>query len=57
VGEVDIKEVEHFIYLMWDHVVNSNLMMGIEYMHSLDAGDGRVNFKDLLMVRTYQVSK
>jgi Ca2+-binding EF-hand superfamily protein len=50
VGEVDIKEVEHFIYLMWDHVTTSNLMMSIEYMHSLDAGDGRINFKDLTSV-------
>ena len=50
VGEVDIKEVEHFIYLMWDHETTSNLMMGIDYMKTLDAGDGRVNFKDMLMI-------
>jgi Ca2+-binding EF-hand superfamily protein len=50
VGEVDIKEVEHFIYLMWEHEISSNLTMGIDYMHSLDAGDGRVNFHDVLLV-------
>jgi Ca2+-binding EF-hand superfamily protein len=50
VGEVDIKEVEHFIYLMWDHDTTSNLMMGIEFMRTLDMGDGRVNFKDMLTV-------
>lgn len=50
VGEVDIKEVEHFIYLMWEHEISSNLSMGIDYMHSLDAGDGRVNFHDVLLV-------
>ena len=50
VGEVDIKEVEHFIYLMWDHETTSNLMMAIDYMKTLDTGDGRVNFKDMLMI-------
>ena len=50
VGEVDIKEVEHFIYLMWDHDTNSNMDMAIDYMRTLDTGDGRVNFKDILMV-------
>jgi Ca2+-binding EF-hand superfamily protein len=50
VGEVDIKEVEHFVYLMWDHTTTSNLMMAIEYMHSRDLGDGRVNFHDLVAV-------
>jgi len=50
VGEVDIKEVEHFIYLMWDHVVNSNLTMGVEFLRSLDGGDGRVTFKDIILV-------
>ena len=52
VGEVDIKEVEHFIYLMWDHDTNSNMDMAIEYMRTLDTGDGRVNFKDILMVNS-----
>jgi len=52
VGEVDLKEVEHFIYLMWDHETNSNLLMAIDYMRTLDAGDGRINFKDVLMVHT-----
>lgn len=52
VGEVDLKEVEHFIYLMWDHETNSNLLMAIDYMRTLDAGDGRVCFKDVLMVHT-----
>jgi Ca2+-binding EF-hand superfamily protein len=50
VGEVDIKEVEHFIYLMWDHDTNSNMGMAIDYMRTLDTGDGRVNFKDILAV-------
>ena len=50
VGEVDIKEVEHFIYLMWDNNVNSNLTIGVDYMRTLDAGDGRVNFKDILNI-------
>ena len=50
VGEVDIKEVEHFIYLMWDHDTNSNMSMAIDYMRTLDTGDGRVNFKDILAV-------
>lgn len=50
VGEVDIKEVEHFIYLMWDHIVNSNLTIAVDFMRTLDAGDGRVNFKDILLL-------
>jgi len=51
VGEIDMKEVEHFIYLMWDHEITSNLAMAIDYMRTLDAGDGRVNFKDVLAVQ------
>ena len=52
VGEVDIKEVEHFIYLMWDHEISSNLTKAIDYMRTRDAGDGRVNFKDVLAVQS-----
>jgi len=50
VGEVDIKKVEHFIYLMWDHVIISNLTEGVEFMKTLDSGDGRVKYRDLQKV-------
>lgn len=52
VGEVDLKEVEHFIYLMWDHEISSNLTMGIDYLRTLDSGDGRVNFRDMVALHT-----
>jgi len=32
---------------MWDHVIISNLAEGVEFMKTLDSGDGRVKYRDL----------
>ena len=46
-GDADIKETVAFIGKIWNEETNSNIDKALDYLKSLDEGDGRVTFKDL----------
>jgi len=46
-GDADIKETVAFVGKIWNEETNSNIDKAVDYLKSLDEGDGRVTFKDL----------
>lgn len=48
-GDADIKETAAFVFSIHGDK-NSNLEKAIDYLKSLDGGDGRISFKDLLLL-------
>jgi len=53
-GLVHKVELRHFIENMWDHRVNTNVKIGLDWLEKFDQGEGMVSFPQLYaMQRKY----
>lgn len=46
-GLVERSEVKHFIQMIWNYDLSSNVKTGLEYLESLDAGHGTFSFNEV----------
>mmetsp|Transcript_25800 Transcript_25800/g.43047 ORF Transcript_25800/g.43047 Transcript_25800/m.43047 type:complete len:272 (-) Transcript_25800:1343-2158(-) len=50
-GLIEKTELKHFIFGMWNHDISSNVQDGINYLESIDEGDGAFNFLQIESVQ------
>lgn len=49
-GYIDITETKHVVMNIWNDEYTSNIEQSFEYIQQLDMGDGRISYKDFLIV-------
>ncbi len=46
------NEVKHFVQMIWNHEVSSNLKEALDFLDKIDDGDGTFNFKEVLSLHS-----
>lgn len=50
-GLVEKNEVKHFVHMIWNHDINSNLKEALHYLDRVDDGDGTFSFLEILTLQ------